>query len=151
MKEVKINDLQLLKYCEEKIAGKELVDFPDKFPSHRCVCFGDYGVDGEPLWVVVLYDFKEGHDCLMDLTLNIKGMLTPSLFKMMGRVVFDYIFNQAKLVRCSSQVRISHESSIRITKAWGMKEEGRRRLGFKHPYFEDAIIFGMLKTECPWI
>lgn len=151
MREVKINDYGLLKYCEEKMAGGAILDFPDVFPTDRCICFGDYRDDGEPHWVVVLYDFKGKHDCQMDLTLNLKGVLTPSLFKMMGRVVFDYIFNQAKLVRCSSHVRASHKASLKITKAWGMKEEGIRRLGYSIPTVEDMILFGMLKTECPWI
>lgn len=151
MKEVRINDIELLKFCEKKIAMGRPIDLPNEFPSDRCVCFGDYRNDGQPLWVVVLYDFKESHDCQMDLALNLNGMLPPSLFRMMGRVVFDYIFNQANLVRCSSQVRVSHKASLRITKAWGMKEEGLRRLGFQYPEPEDMIMFGMLKTECPWI
>lgn len=148
---VKINDLELLRFCENKVAGKQIDDFPTEFPTDRCVCFGDYRSDGEPLWSVVLHDFKERHDCMMDLALNLNGMFSPSLFRMMGRVVFDYIFKQANLVRCSSQVRASHTASLRITKAWGMKEEGLRRLGFRTPQPEDMIIFGMLKTECPWI
>lgn len=154
MREIKINDIELLKFCESKMAemsGVELPPLPDVFPSDRCVCLGDYRCDGIPRWACVLYDFKGHHDCQMDLVINTGGVLTPSLFKMMGRVVFDYIFNQANLVRCSSHVRASHKESIRITKAWGMKEEGIKRLGYKCPQPEDMIIFGMLKTECPWI
>lgn len=151
MRDVKINDLELLKYCETAIAGKDIPEFPDEFPHDRCVCFGQYGQDGQPRWVVALYDFKEGHDCIMDVALNIKGLFSPSLFKMMGRVVFDYIFNQAKLVRCSAHIRVSNKASIRISKAWGMKQEGIIRSGYKTPPIEDKVLFGMLKTECVWI
>lgn len=154
MREVRINDLGLLKFCETKmseIGGIELADLPDVFPSEHCVCFGDYRDDGEPRWVAVLHHFIEKHDCQMDLVINTGGVLTPSLFKMMGRVVFDYIFNQAKLLRCSSYVRETNTPSLRITRAWGMRQEGVKRLGYKTPKVEDMIMFGMLKTECSWI
>jgi hypothetical protein len=149
MNPIAINDLNLLKFCHEKVGGYGK-PIGDEFPDN-CVVLGQYRNDKEPLWVMVLHEFKEDHDCMMDLTLNHKGMLTPSLFRMMGRVVFDYIFKQANLVRCSSQVRASHKASIKITKAWGMREEGIKRLGFKYPKPEDMYLFGMLKTECPWI
>lgn len=149
MKPILINDLALLKYGHEKIGGFG-EPIGDEFPKD-CVSFGQYKEDGEPFWVVALHSFKYGHDCLMDVTLNIKGMMSPSLFRMMARVVFDYIFNQAKLARVSVQVRLSNKASIRIARAWGMKDEGMKRLGFKLPSPEDMLLLGMIKTECPWI
>lgn len=149
MRELKINDINLLKYCHERVGGYgETIG--DEFPK-ECVSFGQYRDDGEPLWVVVFHSFKESHDCVMEYTLNNKGPMAPSLFKMICRVSYDYIFNQAKLRRCSSVCRISNTASLKITKAIGMKQEGIRRLGFQFPEPEDMVLFGMLKEECPWI
>jgi hypothetical protein len=151
MKEVIINDIILLKYCEEQMVEKEFLEVGDVFPTEKCVCFGQYHDDGDPWWSAALYNFKSEHDCVMALALNIKGLMSPSLFKMMARVVFNYIFNQSNLKRCSSYVRASNKASLRITKAWGMKQEGIKRQGFIYPKIEDMHMFGMLKNECQWI
>ena len=148
MNEVKINDLELLKFCESEVSKKDIT--LDEFPHDRCVCFGAYKDDGTPQWSVVLYDFKGRHDCMVDIALNINGMFTPNLFKMIGRVIFNYAFNQANLNRCSIIIRKSNKASIKLAKAWGFKEEGLKRKGYREP-IEDMLMLGILKSECKWI
>ncbi len=150
MKEVVINDINLLKFCESQIDEQDIPEIGDVFPVEKCVCFGQYNSANEPWWVVTLYNFKSGHDCMIGLSLNIKGMFSPSLFKMMGRVIFDYAFKQANLLRCTVSVRASNKASIRLAKAWGFKEEGLKRLAYQNP-LEDMYILGLLKSECVWI
>lgn len=151
---VLINDFDLLKECEAAIAkesGNEMPQMPDTFPSHRCVCFGERHMDGSPYWVVVLYDFREGHDCMIDLFLNIKGMFTNSLHHKIGRVIANYAFEQAGLKKINSCVRASNKRAMRINKLFGFKEEGIIRLGYLPPTVEDKYVFGMLRSDCKWL
>lgn len=147
---VKINDINLLKFCEISIFGSQATDFNDEFPSDKYVCFGSYGNDGKPLWSVVLHGFKERHECVIDFALSSKGMFSPNLFKKIARVIANYGFVQANLVRGTICIRESNKASIRLAKAWGFKEEGIKRLGYRNPD-EDMHMLGILKTECKWI
>lgn len=151
MSNVKINDLNLLRFCHAKIVGKELEDFKNSFPEDKCVCFGEYHYDGEPKWSAVLYKFTKNHDCLLELTMNLRGLFSRKLFEKMARVVFDYAFNQANLLRISTTVRASNKRSYRITKAWGFEVEGIKKLGYGPPNVEDMVNFGLLKENCQWI
>jgi len=151
MGDVKINDLNLLRYCHTKMGGSLTDELKESFPTEKCVCFGEYRDDGEPLWAASLYDFKNNHECNLDMTLNHKGIMSPSLFKRIGRVLCDYIFNQAKLKRCNSSIRISNHASIKLTKAYGFQIEGIKRHGFVASKAEDMVLLGLLKDECRWI
>lgn len=147
---IKINDLGLLRYCQAAIGG-DIDEIKDAFPADKYVCFGEYRSDGEPLWVVALYNFKHQHNCEIDITLNPKGIFTTSIFSRMGRVVFNYIFDQAKLERATVKVRESNEKSIRLAKAWGFIKEGFIRKGYSKPNIENMVILGILRSECRWI
>jgi RimJ/RimL family protein N-acetyltransferase len=149
MKKIEINNLDLLKFCYEKIIGEPLDK--SEFPLDECVCFGEFYNDGEPYWSAVVRKIRKEHDCYLEFAMNLRGMFSRSQFEEMARVVFNYIFVQSKLVKCNTNVRISNKKSIRITKAWGFTIEGIKRIGFGHPNPEDMVLFGMLKTECPWI
>lgn len=152
--EIIINDLELLKKCEKAIAdesGNEPREIGDVFPQDKCVCFGEKYPDGDPYWVVVLYNFREAHDCMIDLYLNIKGVFTPSLFNKIGRVIADYAFKQAGLSKINSCVRASNKRAMRINKFFGFKEEGIVRAGYVPPQTEDKHLFGMMHTDCKWV
>lgn len=149
MNEIQINNLDLLKFCHARILGEELD--ATEFPTDKCVCFGEFYEDGEPYWSAVIRKVREGHDCFLEFAMNLRGMFTPSQFQRMARVVFNYIFVQANLLKCNTHVRVSNKKSIRITKAWGFSIEGITRLGFGKPKIEDMIHFGLLKDECKWI
>lgn len=147
---IEINDLKLLQYAAKQINEDGFVEIGDTFPADKCVCFGEYNREGNPLWVVVLYHFKEGHDCMIGLAMNLKGMFTPRLIRMMGRVIFQYAFEQAKLKRCTVTIRESNKSSLKLAQKWGFKIEGIKRLGYNKP-LEDLYILGLLKSECKFI
>lgn len=151
MADVKINDLTLLKFCHTKMGGRHTEEMRECFPADKCVCFGEYRSDGEPLWAATLYDFKNNHECNLDMTLNHKGLLSASLFKRIGRVLCDYMFKQANLNRCNSNIRISNAASIKLTKAYGFQFEGVKRDGYVAPQKEDMVLLGLLKDECRWI
>ena len=151
MANVKINDLNLIRYCHAKITGRSVDDLKNAFPNDKYVGFGEYRDDGEPLWSAILHDFKNNHECTIEMTLNHKGLLSTSMFKRIGRVLCDYMFNQAKLNRCNSNIRISNSVSIKLTKAFGFKIEGLKRDGYSPPRKEDMVLLGLLKDECRWI
>ncbi len=146
---IEINNLELLKFCHEKILGE---DFNAKeFPKDKCACFGEFYEDGLPYWSAVVRKVREGHDCFLEFAIDLRGMLSRSQFERMAHVVFNYIFLQANLLKCNTKVRLSNIRSIRITKAWGFTIEGITRLGFFKPTPEDMVNFGMLRQECKWI
>lgn len=148
---IRINDLYLLRYCHASVTGKDMNILKDEFPTQQYACFGEYHADGTPMWVVSIYEFQKGHDCKLDIAMNIRGLFSRALFEKMGRVIADYAFNQAKLVRGTIQVRASNKSSLRLVKKWGFKEEGYIRKGYGLPKVEDMYLLGMLKEECVFI
>lgn len=151
MAEVKINDLELLKFSQVAIYGKVHDGIGDTFPDDRYVCFGEYRPDGQALWAVSVYDFKRDHNCVLDVALNLNGLFSRELFEKMAKVTFNYTFVQANLLRVTAYVRVSNKRSQRVVNKWGFVEEGIVRKGFGPPNIEDMIAYGMLKTECKWI
>jgi hypothetical protein len=154
--DVVFNDIKLLRYGYKSITGKDIESVlgkdkdKDLFLEGKCVCFGSYGIDGNPRWVVTVYDFVAGHECKLDLAVRNSGVFSAQLFKKMAFMVFDYVFNQAKLKRCSVEIRESNKASIKLVTAWGFKQEGFKPLGFIEPE-EARILFGMLRKDCKWI
>lgn len=151
MADIKINDINLLKYSYSEITGEDINLLSDEFPKDKYVCFGQYHKNGEPFWVVTMHSFKEKHDCHLELSINLKGLLSSDTFKRMGRIIFDYVFKQANLNRCTVNIRASNVPSQRLAKAWGFVYEGTKRKGYEPPKIEDMQIYGLLKEECRWI
>ncbi len=151
MSDIKINDLALLKFGYASLSDQSPVDLKDKFPADEYVCFGQYHDDGEPFWSCIMHSFKEKHDCLIDIAINKRGLLTPKTFDRIASVVFDYVFNQSDLVRCTAEVRKSNEASMNLVVKWGFELEGIKRKGYSTPNIEDMYIFGLLKENCQWV
>lgn len=151
---VVINDIELLKECESAIAkasGNEMPPIPDEYPIDKSVCFGERYTNGDPYWVVVLYNFRERHDCMIDLFLNIKGVFTNSFHHRIGKIIANYAFEQAGLKKINSCVRASNKRAMRINKLFGFKQEGIIRSGYLPPNEEDKFVFGMLRSDCKWL
>lgn len=148
---IKINDLEIARFCYAKVKGIDIRELEGKELSRKDkeVSFGENKPDGTPLWAASVYKVSE-NDCRLDLALNVKGLFSPKTFRRMAYVVFDYIFNQCQLARCTTTVRESNKASIRITKAFGLKIEGIKRNSYQNPT-ENMVVFGMLKEECPWL
>jgi RimJ/RimL family protein N-acetyltransferase len=151
MGDIKINDLNLLKHCYREIIGEEFPHDGNKFPADKYACLGEYHEDKEPFWVVIFHSFIKNHDCMLELFINKRGMFSRSAFKRMADVVFNYVFCQAKLNRCSVQVRKSNKPSMRLARAWGFEFEGIKTNGYEPPRMEDMYLFGLLKSNCKWI
>lgn len=149
--EFKINDLGLLRYGKAVLEGKHPDEFKNAFPSEEYACFGQYKENNEPLWVVTLHSFRKNHDCLLEMAFNKTGLFSAELFKKIGRVVGDYMFNHANLIRCTAEIRASNQKSLRLAKAWGFVLEGVKKHGFISPKVEDMHILGIYKENCIWL
>jgi len=147
----KINDLGLLRYGKAVLEGKNPQDFANSFPSDQFVCFGQYNEEKMPLWVITLHSFQKNHDCLLEMAFNKKGLFSAQLFKKIGYVIADYMFNQANLLRCTAEIRASNYKSLRLVKAWGFVLEGIKKHGFVSPKIEDMHILGLYKENCIWL
>ena len=148
---IEVNNLELLKYSQIAIHGKVPDHIGNVFPSEKYACLGEFRPDGEALWAVSVYDFRVGHDCVLDVALNVDGLFSRVLFEKIARVVCDYTFAQNNLLRMTTFVRASNKKSYRITKRWGFREEGIVKLGFGPPNPENMYVFGMTRNECKWI
>ena len=65
------------------------------------------------------------------------------------RHMFAYPFIHLGVRRMSSVIAADNVASIDLTERLGFKREGVMRAGMDDG--QDAILFGMLKEECPWI
>jgi len=149
--QIKINDLGLLRYVKASIEGERPDKYANAFPNDEFVCFGQYKANKDPWWAITLHSFQERHDCTIEMAINRAGLFPASLFKTIGCIVADYIFNQANLLRCTAYIRASNKKSIRLVKAWGFVLEGIKRKGFISPKIEDMHILGLIKEECIWL
>lgn len=150
MSTIKINDQNLLNYSLNRIYEKQDVNIEEFLRTKEFITFGQY-LGAEPYWVVSIYDFTTHGDCMLDIVLNHKGLLSVDTMRRIAYLIADYVFYQNKCIRASTMVKASNTKSIRITKAFGFKVEGIVRNGYNKPIVEDKILFGMLKDECPWI
>ncbi len=66
----------------------------------------------------------------------------------MLRVIGNYAFGVLRCHRMTARCRASHEKVASVIRLAGFKREGLARAYY--PDKEDAILFGMLDTECRW-
>ena len=64
------------------------------------------------------------------------------------KAFFDYPFNQMKVKRLTAYTGSRMVSVRKFLERLGFRQEGIVRQGFAD---DDAVIYGMLKHECPWI
>lgn len=65
-----------------------------------------------------------------------------------GRLVLQHGFRELNLHRIHCGTFDSNEGMMRLAKALGMREEGRRREAiFKNGRFQDVLLFGILEQE----
>ncbi len=62
--------------------------------------------------------------------------------------VFDYPFNELRKERVTAFINAGNKKAIKLVKHLGFKPEGRLR---KYYGTEDAVIYGMLKSECRFL
>ncbi len=64
------------------------------------------------------------------------------------KALFDYPFGQMKVKRLTAYTGSRMVSVRKFLERLGFRQEGIMRQGFAD---DDAVIYGMLKHECPWI
>ncbi len=64
------------------------------------------------------------------------------------RVLLSHPFRTCGCERVTAHTAADNRKMIKLFEGLGFKQEGRLRKGFPHA---DALIFGMLKSECRWI
>lgn len=65
------------------------------------------------------------------------------------RYLFDYVFNQLGCARATFIIREGNERAERVSKKLGFRKEGVVRRGWDGK--TNALIYGLLKTECRYL
>ena len=111
-----------------------------------CTAWGVLKADKKLVGAIVLNNYRPG---IGDIELNVIAQQENWASRDIFRVVSDYVFNQLKCARMSLTIprgaKRTRDHALRV----GFKMEGVRRKGFYNGV--DAIIYGMLKTECPFL
>lgn len=71
-----------------------------------------------------------------------------ALNRQIMKELFAYPFVTLGCERLQSTVAVDNRRSRRFTEGLGLREEGLLRRAF---YGKDAILYGMLRDECPWL
>ncbi len=93
---------------------------------------------------VVLTDYQD-HDVELTIYLEPGTHLTRSLL----RKFFSTLFFILKLKRITAKIASKNITSRKFVERLGFKQEGILRNAFYNG--DDIYLYGMLKTECPWI
>ncbi len=94
--------------------------------------------DGKAI-VAVGFSHYTGHD----IELSVAGE-RGSGSRTFLNAVFDYVFKQARCVRCTVRVRASNARANKLAHRLGFQQEGVLRLGYGD---EDAVIFGLTRND----
>ena len=89
----------------------------------------------------VVYHGYLGHDCQVSIWID-RATFMP------WRALFEYPFGQLNCERITAVVGKRNKRSRRLVEKLGFKLEGVHRKGLDG--FEDAMSYGMLKSECRW-
>lgn len=100
--------------------------------------------DGSNLIAGVVYSNFCGHDVHMSIAAASKEWATKSTLK----TLFMYPFDQLDCVRVTALTARRNRRARSLVERLGFRLEGVQRRGFDGK--QDAIAYGMLKTECRW-
>lgn len=92
----------------------------------------------------VVYDRFSGHDLMMSIASTKPTWATRSTL----RTLFKYPFDQLGCERVTALVARKNKCARRMLERLGFVLEGVARKGYDGR--QDAMIYGMLKTECKW-
>jgi RimJ/RimL family protein N-acetyltransferase len=104
------------------------------------VAWGIENKDGRMIAAVVFNDYTGTN---IEISLAGQGALTRSVLSQIA----DYCFNQMKCNRISCHTRAGNKFVNSFTSKAGFKVEGLRRKFYGD---DDAISWGMLRSDCPW-
>jgi len=107
-------------------------------PCKTIAFINDHGL------AVVLYNGQDEKNIGMSIAASDPRFCTRKMIQ----VAFGFPFLQLGMNRVTSIIRESNERSIRLCVGMGFTHEGVLR-GYYGD--EDALVFGLLKSECIWI
>lgn len=119
----------------------------------QCIAFKEFSADYRALGVLadgelgaaVFYDeFRRG-DCSMAVYIGDRSCVSRASL----RRAFAYPFITAGQRRVTAQVSSMNAKSIALIERLGFVREGVRRFVYENG--ADEIIYGMLRSECPWL
>ena len=87
-----------------------------------------------------------GHDAELSIYLAKYNGLTRGLI----RDVFDWAFNELKVLRLTCKIAKRNKRSRRLAEGMGFRLEGTMKLGFDNGT-DDQCIYGMTRHDCKWI
>lgn len=100
--------------------------------------------EGGEIAGAVVYDAFTPHDCCIHVRLEKPGCKVPGVL----RAVFAYPFEQLGLKRITGLVGAKNDKGKQLCTWLGFRFEGVKREGLGD---EDEVIFGMTRSECPWL
>lgn len=124
------------KYVSEQ-TGMELK--PDTYQAFMVVNDANDFVAG-----VVISNFR-GNDCEVSAASETPQAWRPNVC----RAIFSYIFNQLGCVRCTCITVKGNKRARAFMEALGFQLEGNLRMAFDGK--RDALIYGLLKSECRFL
>lgn len=133
--DIVINDPRIADWVREKIPKVQ-----SWMGEHKSLAAME---DGEIIGAVV-YDAFTPYDCCIHVRLDKPGCKVPGVLK----AVFGYPFEQLGLTRLTGLVGKSNQKGQELCTWLGFRFEGLKEKALGD---EDEVIFGMLKSECPWL
>lgn len=113
------------------------------FDHHKSRCIASLSNDDKILGVVMADRFSS-----FGCELNIASITPRFLTRELILVTFHYIFNTCGKMRISTLASSDNVRSLKFTAKMGFIAEARLRNFYGE---HDAIVFRMLRDECPWI
>lgn len=130
-------DAMVAEYVSAKVGGAE-------FTPGLYVGFAIFDDIGEFCAGVVISNFR-GTDC----EISIAGETALAWRTNICVYVFNYIFNTAGCVRCTSITTKRNVKARRFLDGMGFQLEGNLRLGYDGR--RDALIYGLLAKDCRFL
>ena len=105
-------------------------------------------VDGEQIVGVILFCNYDGNNIYVHIAAEYPGAVQRKFIRLM----FDYIFNQAKCQRVTATCLENKKRSQKLIEGVGFKKEGLlKNFVRKDDTLYDIIIYGMQKEDCKWV
>lgn len=144
-----ITDKAVTKWVMDRVPEEGMTSVDDIGPH---VCFGIYREDRDgtctALAGVVFNWFRSleyGNDIRVIIAADDPSWCLPGVL----RELFAYPFEIAKCQRITAVIRDGNERSLKLCLGLGFRKEGVLRKGYNGK--SNAIVLGMLKSECKWL
>ena len=105
-------------------------------------------IEDEKILGVILFSDYDGNNIFVHVALDTPRACQRKVIKLM----FDYIFNQAKCGRATATCNNSNERIKKLIEGVGFEKAGHMRTAMQiDDTYVDAAVYGMLKENCRWV